>query len=134
MQKTNSTTITNGIKIHVVPNHLIREGIEDDDVNYFSYKIEIVNVGDNWAKLLRRYWKIIDANGVETEIEGAGVIGFCPEIAPGGSFVYTSYCPLATEWGTMEGYYEMTRMNGEKFLAKIDRFYLISTKLLEEKE
>jgi len=35
-----------------------------------------------------------------------------------------SFCPLETEWGTMEGEYQMMREDGWMFEAKIGRFYL----------
>ena len=49
-------------------------------------------------------------------------------MAPGDGFKYTSYCPLTTEWGTMEGHYEFEMESGERFLVKIGRFYLAKSK------
>ena len=43
---------------------------------------------------------------------------------PGQSFEYTSFCPLETDWGTMEGSYQMKAADGATFDAQIGRFYL----------
>jgi ApaG protein len=45
-------------------------------------------------------------------------------MAPGESFEYTSFCPLATPFGTMEGSYEMVTEDGKRFWAKIGQFTL----------
>ena len=45
-------------------------------------------------------------------------------MAPGESFEYTSFCPLSTPFGTMEGSYEMVTEDGTKFWAKIGQFTL----------
>ena len=76
------------------------------------------------AQLLTRHWIIIDAEGNQEEVRGPGVVGQTPTLAPGEGFKYTSYCPLPTPWGTMEGSYRMQRPSGEVFDAKIARFYL----------
>ncbi len=132
MKKTNSTTITSGIKINVEPEFIQEEYSLDGKRNLFSYRIEITNVGDKWAKLINRHWIVIDADGKKDEIKGAGVVGYTPELSPGASFTYTSYCSIDTEWGTMEGSFEMQRNNGERFKAMIDRFYLVSANLQGE--
>jgi ApaG protein len=50
-----------------------------------------------------------------------------PALRPGESFEYTSFCPLDTEWGSMEGTYVMQRENGENFEAIIGRFFLATS-------
>lgn len=131
MPNKSSITITNGIKIHVQPDFVQEENSNDGKKNLFSYRVEITNEGEEWAKLIYRHWIIINADGFKEEVRGAGVVGYTPELNPGASFTYTSYCPLDTEWGTMEGYFEMVRKNGETFKADINRFYLVSTSLIE---
>ena len=44
----------------------------------------------------------------------------------GEQFEYASYCPLETQWGTMEGTFLMEREDGETFEVQIGRFYLIA--------
>jgi ApaG protein len=58
-------------------------------------------------------------------VEGEGVVGQQPRLAPGESFRYGSYCPLTTEWGTMEGTFTMLREDGSRFEAQVRRFYLV---------
>lgn len=130
--KVNSITITEGIQVTVDPEFVQEENTKEGNKHLFSYRVEIANIGKEWAKLVSRYWCIINADGEKDEVRGGGVVGYYPELKPGSSFTYTSYCPLDTEWGTMEGYFEMLKEDGTSFYAKIDRFYLINKKLIEE--
>ena len=59
--------------------------------------------------------------------EGEGVVGQQPRLAPGESFRYGSYCPLATEWGTMEGTFTLVPEDGTRFDARVRRFYLVGS-------
>ncbi len=99
--------------------------LHNQDKNLFSYKVTITNEGDEYAKLISRHWVIIDADGNKDEVKGPGVVGQTPGLNPGDSFTYTSYCPIDTDWGTMEGSYKMERSDGSRFDAIIARFYLI---------
>ena len=91
---------------------------------FFSYRIRISNRGSIPVQLLNRHWVITDALDRVEEVRGPGVVGEQPRLAPGESFEYTSFCPLATPFGTMEGSYEMVTENGERFWARIARFTL----------
>jgi len=91
---------------------------------FFSYRIRISNRGPSPVQLLNRHWVITDAHGRVEEVRGPGVVGEQPRLAPGESFEYTSFCPLTTPFGTMEGSYEMVTEDGERFRAKIGRFTL----------
>jgi len=64
----------------------------------------------------------VDADGEKHEVRGEGVIGHQPDLAPGQAFEYTSYCPLPTPWGTMEGEYTMQDEHGDLFEAAIGGF------------
>ncbi|HBZ48842.1 MAG TPA: Co2+/Mg2+ efflux protein ApaG, partial [Halieaceae bacterium] len=55
--------------------------------------------------LLRRFWKICDANGKVDEVEGAGVVGETPTLKPGDYYDYSSAANFETPIGFMEGYY-----------------------------
>ncbi|MGD9253970.1 MAG: Co2+/Mg2+ efflux protein ApaG [Holophagae bacterium] len=91
---------------------------------FFSYRIRITNNGSEPVKLVNRHWIITDANGRVEEVRGPGVVGEQPHLTHGESFEYTSFCPLPTPFGTMEGTYEMVTDDGQTFLAKIERFTL----------
>jgi ApaG protein len=119
-----SDTTTDGIRVGATAFYLPEESDVDGKRYVFGYRIVIVNDGSQNATLRTRYWKIIDAKGNIDEVRGDGVVGEQPRLAPGQAFKYTSYCPLPTEWGTMEGTYQFERDDGEKFDVKIGRFYL----------
>jgi len=91
----------------------------------FSYVVEIENNSSFEVQLLRRYWRIKDANLEVKEVEGSGVIGQQPFIKPGGLHNYSSWCPLSTPIGKMAGYYTMRRiMDNTTFKAYIPEFQL----------
>lgn len=90
----------------------------------FAYFIHIENHGDEPVQLLRRHWIINHAGGRVEEVEGEGVVGKQPVIAPGGSHEYNSFCVLDTFEGSMEGTYLFQRERGEYFRAAIPRFTL----------
>jgi ApaG protein len=91
----------------------------------YSYTITITNQGDVAAQLLSRYWRICDGNDHLQEVQGMGVIGEQPTIAPGASYTYTSGVVLETETGIMQGNYQMRAENGETFAAEIPAFALV---------
>jgi ApaG protein len=58
------------------------------------------------------------------EVQGPGVVGEQPVLAPGESFKYSSWCPLKTPTGMMHGTYRMGRAGGEPFDIEIAPFGL----------
>lgn len=90
----------------------------------FGYLIRVTNEGDEEVQLLRRHWYITDARGHIQEVEGEGVVGVQPAIAPGAYYEYSSYCVLSTFEGSMEGSYLMQHPSGERFRITIPRFDL----------
>ncbi len=121
----NSESVTEGIKVEVFPEYIPEQSDPDEDKYTFAYQVVITNEGESWAKLVSRHWIIIDADGKQEDVDGPGVVGYTPELSPGESFEYTSFCTINTQWGTMEGSYQMVREGGEKFDAEIKRFYLL---------
>ena len=91
---------------------------------FWAYTIEIVNGGNETVTLLSRHWIITDANGQVQEVRGEGVVGEQPTLEPGGSFTYTSGCPLPTTQGIMAGSYLLETEAGEQFNARIPAFSL----------
>ena len=53
-----------------------------------------------------------------------------PILDPGGSFEYTSGCPLTTDVGKMEGSYQMVTADGEAFDIEIAPFTLCDAELI----
>lgn len=121
------TKEANGVSVKVIPQYIPNDIAPDKTKFYFAYTIEIENKSDVWLKLISRKWVIINSEGTTEIIEGEGVVGLKPELEPFlGYFRYTSFCPLDTEWGTMEGFYNMIDKNGQIHQVEIPRFYLIA--------
>jgi len=119
-----SDITTQGIRVGAAAFYLAEESDPAENQFVFGYNIVIANEGEAPAKLLSRHWIIIDASGRREEVQGPGVIGQTPRLEPGQAFKYQSFCPLKTNWGTMEGTYTMQRDDGEEFTVEIGRFYL----------
>ncbi|MGH6854544.1 MAG: Co2+/Mg2+ efflux protein ApaG [Aestuariivirga sp.] len=118
--------ITRGIKIIVSPQYLDRQSRPDEGHFVWAYTITVENHGRETVTLRTRYWKITDATGKVQEVRGAGVVGEEPTLKPGGSFQYTSGCPLKTSSGFMSGAYYMQTETGEMFNVDIPAFSLDS--------
>lgn len=97
---------------------------------FFAYHVRIANEGDETAQLLSRHWIITNADGDAQEVRGPGVVGETPVLKPGDAFEYTSYCPLTTAVGTMQGSYQMTTADGDTFDAAIAPFTLATPNAL----
>lgn len=126
----NSETTTEGIRITVSPEYVPSNSNPDRNEFLFKYRIRITNESDDIVTLVKRYWLIINSDGDEEIVEGDGVVGYTPYIMPGQYFEYESFCPLNTNWGTMEGHYVMRKESGGEFNALIDRFYLCDVNLV----
>ncbi len=92
----------------------------------FSYNIKIINKTDAEVKLLNRHWEITDGNGSINTVNGKGVVGIQPVISHGETFKYRSFCPLPTEFGMMNGWYEMKDISGNLFKIKIPTLNLFT--------
>jgi ApaG protein len=90
----------------------------------FEYTIRITNQGEDTVQLLTRHWIITDALERTREVQGPGVVGKQPVLAPGESFEYSSWCPLKTPTGMMHGTYQMANPNGSIFDIEIAPFAL----------
>ena len=119
-----SGTTTSGIRVQVQSTYVPEQSSPREGQFLFSYTIRISNVGDETAQLLSRHWIITDAEGEVHEVRGDGVVGRQPVLEPGMTYEYTSYCPLKTNVGTMEGSYTMVRSDGQRFEARIAPFTL----------
>ncbi len=115
---------TENITISVSPMYLDGQSDPMTKKFVFAYFVRIENHGVEEVQLLRRHWYIHDSNEVVKEVEGEGVVGQQPVIAPGTAHEYNSFCILETFEGSMVGTYLMQRENGEQFDANIPRFHL----------
>ena len=92
----------------------------------FSYKIEIINQSNASIQLLNRHWKITDGNGMTNTVNGKGVVGLQPIISKKETFEYSSFCPLSTEFGMMDGWSEMKDEYGMLFKVDIPTLNLFT--------
>ncbi len=120
----------NLIKIQTLPEYLPNRSDPTRSYYFFSYQIKITNKSKKKVQLLSRYWHITDGQGHSEDIHGPGVVGKTPLIIPGNTFQYTSFCPLSTPVGFMEGSYRMISESGLEFDVKIAPFKLMAPDLL----
>jgi len=115
---------TGRMHIEAVSQYVAAESDPDAGRYLFAYTITIVNTGDAPAQLLNRYWRITDGDGEVEEVQGPGVVGRQPRLAPGEAFRYTSAAVLKTPVGAMTGSYEFCDDDGGRFEAPIPAFSL----------
>jgi len=114
----------NTILVDVEATYLVQESDPDKARYLFAYTITITNHSAVAARLLSRYWKITGGDGHEQEVEGDGVVGLHPYLAPEQEFTYTSAAMLDTPVGMMQGHYKMMGDDGEQFEVDIPAFTL----------
>ena len=120
------TAITEGVKISVETIYQDEHSNPANEHFMFAYRIEVENLSDQSVQLMRRKWFIFDSNGTTRDVEGEGVVGLQPVIAPGESYSYVSGCNLKTDIGTMRGYYSMNNLVTEtSFNVEIPEFQLV---------
>lgn len=90
----------------------------------WSYQITLKNDSTQAIRLQTRHWRITDALGRTRTVDGTGVVGETPRIAPGETYSYTSGCPLDTPSGTMGGHYMCVTDDGEWLALQIPDFSL----------
>jgi ApaG protein len=125
-----SDTTTRGIRIQVRSDYMPERSSPRDGSYLFQYHVRISNVGSETAQLISREWIITTADGDEERVKGPGVVGEQPVLSPGASFEYTSFCPLKTNVGSMQGSYQMVTADGNRFDAIIAPFTLAAPNAL----
>lgn len=125
-----STAVTRGVRVNVRSAFVPERSSESESRYFFVYQIEIRNEGTETIQLISRHWRISNGFGEVEEIRGLGVIGQQPVIEPGRSFEYSSFCPLSTAVGTMEGTYQLVTRDGAQFDARIETFTLAAPNAL----
>lgn len=119
-----SSTTTRGVRVDVDARYHPEHSQPAEGRWFFSYTVTITNDGTQTVQLVARTWRITNADGDVQLVEGEGVVGEQPVLDPGASFTYTSFCPLDTSLGAMEGSYTMVADDGGRFEARIDAFTL----------
>jgi ApaG protein len=90
----------------------------------FTYVIRIENHDPDSWQVMARAWQITDGTGAQTEVQGEGVVGQQPIIAPGGVYVYDSFVTIEALPGQMQGYYDLRDAWGRAGRVKIPAFVL----------
>ena len=116
--------ITNDVRVTVRPRFAPEHSDEIEPRFVFVYHIRIENVGSRTAQLRWRHWYIHDDAAGDSEVQGEGVVGEQPVLAPGDVHEYESFCVLRGSKGHMEGYYEFQRPDGSTFKVAVPRFQL----------
>lgn len=117
---------TEGVTVRVSVSYLPDQSEPGRGRWFWAYHIRIENAGPQSVQLIARHWIITDGRGQRHSVEGEGVVGEQPVIAPGGSYDYVSGCPLATPTGSMQGSFRMIAADGHGFDAAIPKFALLA--------
>lgn len=119
-----SEAVTHDIRVEVLAQHSAEHSRPGAGEWVFQYTVRITNLGQETVQLLNRHWIITDGTGHVEEVQGPGVVGQQPVLAPGDAFKYSSWCPLKTPMGMMHGTYQMVRPDGSSFDIEIAPFGL----------
>lgn len=116
--------VTEGVAVEVESYFVPEQSDAVIDRYVFAYRVRISNESATPVQLMRRHWFIAEGNGNTREVEGEGVVGEQPIMAPGEYHEYTSGAILQGPVGSMHGTYEMQREDGSVFHASIPKFRL----------
>ena len=115
---TSSPDITVSVQVH----HLPAQSTPQRQL--FAYFITIENNTDDSWKLLSRHWTITSGDGQQFTVEGEGVVGEQPLLAPGAQYTYNSFVTVDALPGRMEGHYVMQDAWGQTARVPIPPFRL----------
>lgn len=115
---------TYDVEISVSPEFIDSQISAVGSLYVWIYHVKIINKSAFNLKLINRHWKIIDEKGDIQEVDGEGVVGEKPLIAPGNNFQYSSGVHLRNQSGIMTGHYQMQKDDGEIVDVNIPTFSL----------
>ena len=116
--------ITQGVTVRVAVNFMPEQSRVGAGRWFWVYHIRIENGREDTIQLKTRHWRITDADGMVNIVNGEGVVGETPTLAPGETHDYVSGCELQTNAGSMEGFYTFDLADGEKLETAIPYFPL----------
>jgi len=96
----------------------------------FVYFITIHNGSDKTVTIKGRKWVVTDAHNQSLVVEGEGVVGKFPTLAPGESFSYNSYHVTASKSVAQGAFLALTE-DGVAVFAKIPPFALLPPDTVE---
>jgi len=116
-----NSTLSHGYRVEAKPGFDFGRSNPLQKQFFFYYTITITNVSGMQAQLKTRTWHIVDADKEVRTVQGPGVVGETPWFRPGESFEYSSFCPLPTLTGMMEGQFHMRSIDGTEFSIDVPR-------------
>ncbi|WP_284125906.1 Co2+/Mg2+ efflux protein ApaG [Parerythrobacter aestuarii] len=122
---------TEDITVRVTANFLPEQSRPSAGKWFWVYHIRIENHSNERVQLISRHWRITDAREMVSHVDGEGVVGEQPVLRPGQSHDYVSGCPLATPYGSMEGFYTFHREDGTPMEVRIPFFPLAAPETAE---
>lgn len=114
---------TENILVEVSPYFVPEKSSAKNGQYFYAYKIKITNNNSFSCQLIHRHWKIKDGSGKSYDVQGPGVVGERPTIAPGETFEYQSFCPLKSPYGNMRGKFQFIDENKNSFWASVPVFF-----------
>jgi len=96
-----------------------------DRPHCFAYYITIHNAGEEVITIRGRKWVVTEASGDVTAVEGDGVVGETPTLAPGETFSYHSFHVIRSSHARAEGSYLGITEAGEPVVVAIPTFDLV---------
>jgi ApaG protein len=121
-----SEAVTKDVRVEVLSQYSPENSRPQEGEWVFQYTVRITNQGTGTVHLISRHWIITDALDNVEHVRGPGVVGEQPVLAPGESFQYSSWCPLKTPTGMMQGTYQMVDGEGNQFDIDVAAFGLRS--------
>ena len=97
----------------------------------FVYFITIRNDSAETVTIRGRKWVVADAEGQRVVVEGDGVVGKFPRLAPGEHFSYNSYHVIGSR-SVAEGAFFGTTEQGEAVFTRIPSFVMEIPDAVEE--
>ena len=116
--------ITEGVIVRVSVNFMPEQSRVEAGRWFWVYHIRLENTRDETVQLRTRHWRISDSRGLVNVVDGEGVVGETPVLAPGQTHDYVSGCELTSRHGAMEGHYMFAHEDGTLFQVAIPYFPL----------
>ena len=114
--------------LRVTLNQLVYQRLSPDQSpgkpHGFVYFLSIDNDSDVTVTIKGRKWVVAHEDGSTLGVEGDGVVGECPDIAPGERFSYNSRHAIATRTAEVEGSFWGLDAGQRRVFVRIPRFQL----------
>lgn len=103
--------------------HMPHLDAPEDRPHPFVYFVSIINDSQETVTIMGRKWILHDDDGEVIVVEGVGVVGETPELAPGKRFSYNSYHVIKSKSQVTGSFFGKTK-EGAKIRVTIPGFSL----------